>query len=64
MVTALVNGYPCLRENRDKKEASDLEFLMRMIWQRCMIRALNWRSSFDLQLRIFLTYFFNIVNQS
>lgn len=63
MVTALVNGYPCLRKNRDKKETSDLGFLMRMLWERCMIRALNWRSRFHLQLRIFLTCFFNIVNQ-
>lgn len=63
MVTALMDGYPCLGKKRDEEETSDLEFPLRKIQQRCMIRALNWRSSFDLQLRIFLTYYFNIVNQ-
>lgn len=63
MVTALVDGYPCLWEKRDGEVTSDLGFPLRKIQQRRMIRALNWRSSFDLQLRIFLTYYFNIVNQ-
>ena len=63
MVTALMDGYPYLGEKRDKEETSDLDFPLRKIQQRRMIRALNWRSSFNLQLRIFFTYYFNIVNQ-
>lgn len=63
MVTALVDGYPFLGEKGDEEETSDLNFPLRKIQQRHMIRALNWRSSFDLQLRTFFTYYFNIVNQ-
>lgn len=51
------------REKTDEGKTSDLDFPLRKIQQKHMIRALIWRRSFDLQLGIFLMYYFNIVNQ-